>query len=230
MVLAVFVTLSIFDLGGVAGQYFYGTVGGIFGLGYYLLPIMLGVIGVSLMSKGRTEVARLHAIFGAISLLAILGIADIATNGSGPSVNIAWGGYLGSSVSWLFVRFFGTYASILLLGALLIVSLIVMFDERPNLIGLWQKIKDLFTKEITVPKLRGEDEYDGEVNEISLPLSEGEWPQAEGVIKADTPPPEEREEEPEEELPILKSKKFVSKAYVPPPLSLLEKDKGKPNV
>ena len=31
-------------------------------------------------------------------------------------------------------------------------------------------------------------------------------------------------------MPLLKSKKFKSRAYVPPPIDLLEKDKGKPNV
>ncbi len=228
LVIGVFVILSIFNLGGVAGQYFYQAINDVFGVGYYLLPIILGVVGVSLMRKGRPEIARLHAICGAAVLLTTLGILDIAVNGSGPSENIIWGGYVGSSVSWFFVKFFGTYASILLLGALLIVSLIVLFDERPNLVELWRKIKGFFKRDITLPKF-GEKQYD---EEAPIALDEEETgEEIHPLAQASAAPLHEEEEtSDEEELPVLKVKKFVSKAYVPPPLSLLEKDKGKPNV
>ena len=222
LVFGVFIILSMFEAGGIAGVYFYDTFANIFGFGYYLLPILLGAIGISMMKKGLPEVARLHAISGTVVLLSSLGIADIASNGSGESINITFGGYIGSIVAWPFIKFFGIYASILLLGTMLIVALIVLFDERPNLIEFWKTIRNLFKRDIKLPFGKSNENYDEE----------------EIVVKNKQPITEEYdEEEPtasvsknEEEMPLSKGKKFVSKAYVPPPLSLLEKDKGKPNV
>lgn len=228
-VVAVFVVLSMFNLAGVAGQYFYGTLSSIFGFGYYLLPIILGVVGVSFMKSGRPHVARLHAICGVAVLITTLGIADIATNGAGPSLNITFGGYIGSFMSWLLVRFFGMYASILLLGAILIVSLIVLFDERPNLVELWRRIRNFFRRDIPLPTFgqqknttADDEEFDEEIPEEVI---EKIAPSALATA-ADA----EEETDEVEDMPLLKVKKFVSKAYVPPPLTLLEKDKGKPNV
>ena len=153
LVLGLFVLLSVFRMAGVAGEMFYKGLSSLLGLGYYLLPVLLGVVGVSLMRKERPQVARLHAITGLLVLLSALGIMDIASNGSGESTNIVLGGYMGSIVAWPFVKLFGIYAGILLLGAILIVSLIVLFDESPNLMTMWNKTLGFFKKDITLPKI-----------------------------------------------------------------------------
>jgi DNA segregation ATPase FtsK/SpoIIIE, S-DNA-T family len=227
LVLGLFVLLSMFHLAGVAGDYFYGTLGSFFGFGYYLLPVILAVIGISFMRSGKPHVARLHALCGFVALLAVLGIADIAINGAGPSRDIIVGGYLGSMVSWLLVKPFGIYAGILILGALLIVSLIVLCDERPNLATLWQDIKAFFKRDITLPKFEKKEEEDTSP-QSSPTLGEEEPNPSPSSTEVETGG--EVDDELDEDTPLIKSKKFKSVAYVPPPLSLLEKDKGKPNV
>ena len=222
LVLGLFVLLSVFRMAGVAGEMFYKGLSSLLGLGYYLLPVLLGVVGVSLMRKERPQVARLHAITGLLVLLSALGIMDIASNGSGESTNIVLGGYMGSIVAWPFVKLFGIYAGILLLGAILIVSLIVLFDESPNLMTMWNKTLGFFKKDITLPKIqlpqRSEASEDEEpVEEVSHEEQVDEVPEHdESIVKDD-----------EEVFPV--KKKFKT-TYTPPPLTLLEKDKGKPNV
>ncbi len=225
LVVGLFTILSIFKFAGVAGNVFYSLLYPFFGLGYFLLPILLIVIGVSCMKNGAPEVPRLHMITGLAVLLSTLGIMDIAANGAGVSENISFGGYLGGIIAWPFIKLFGMYASILFLGMILIVSLLVLFDERPNLISLWRKIAAFFKRDLHLSSLNPfkKKEYMPEEEEYvapePLPVQEEKMAYDENQI----------DEESEEEF-MSKKKKFISKAYVPPPLSLLEKDKGKPNV
>jgi S-DNA-T family DNA segregation ATPase FtsK/SpoIIIE len=217
-VIAIFSVLSIFKMGGIAGDFFKNVFLSFLGWGYYLLPIILGAVGISFMRKGRPEVATMHAIVGTTSVLSILGIADVFTNGSGESLDISIGGYLGSMVAWPFVKLFGVYASILMLVTILVISLIVLFDRRPNLVAVWEKIKALFKREIKLNNtVETTDEEDYE-EPIEVPSK------SKKVSTDDT------EDEIEEETPTLKIRKFISKAYTPPPLSLLQNDRGKANV
>jgi S-DNA-T family DNA segregation ATPase FtsK/SpoIIIE len=228
LVLGLFILLSIFKLAGVVGNFVYKFLGGLLGIGYYILPILLGALGVSFLQKGEPGIARRHSITGVISLLSLLGILDILINGAEASLNINWGGYLGSFVAWPFVKLFGVYGGVLLLLTILIISLIILFDQIPNLTTFWEKlwlflktdIKNPFNKK--TPFLGEEGAGGGDYEEIktTTPLQQ----------EVEAPLLEKGGDENSEEEFIIKQKKFKSHAYVPPPLSLLEKDKGKPNV
>ncbi|MFA5773618.1 MAG: DNA translocase FtsK 4TM domain-containing protein [Candidatus Paceibacterota bacterium] len=223
IVLGILITLSVFKMAGVVGNFIYSSLSSFFGAGYYLLPILLVLIGYSFLKNERPQVARSHAIFGFVIFLSTLGIMDIASNGKGESLNITFGGYLGSMVAWPFVKFFGIYAGILLLGALLIISLIILFNEKPNLVELFQKIWNFLKKDIRVPKLNPSNlPFAGEENSISDKEEEGEV-----STKYDENPIKETEEDAIAKA-IGKVKK-ISTNYIPPPLSLLEKDRGTAN-
>ncbi len=223
-VLAFFIILSFFDGAGIAGNFFQTVLNSFFGIGYYLLPILLLVVGYSFMKKGRPQVALLHSICGFAVLLSTLAIMDIAVNGAGASTKIALGGYLGSIFAYPFIKLFGVWASFLILGAILIISLIVLFDEKPQLATFWTRIKQLLTQKITLPKR----------NQNSDHFEEMEYHDDKKEV-VETIPQEYNEEatstteNEEEELIPIKRKKITG-AYVPPPMSLLERDKGKPNV
>ncbi len=222
-VIGFLILLSIFKAAGVVGDAIYWTLNSIFGLGYYLLPILFIAVGFSFMKKERPYVAKAQALFSFICLLSALAIIDLAVNGKGESLNVFYGGYLGSIFAWPFLKLFGVYAAILLLGALLIISLIVLFDERPNLMELFRKILNFLKLDIHLPSFKkGEEE-----NNDQLPITND---QLEG--KEENPEPIPYVENKIEEEIIekeMKVKKFTTD-YVPPPLSLLEKDKGKPNI
>lgn len=223
LVLGLLILLSMFRLAGIAGDFIYKILSSFFGFGYYLLPILLGIVGVSFMRKGKLDIARLHGIMGIVVLLSTLGIMDLAANGDGKSEIITYGGYLGSICAWPFVKLFGPYGAILILGAALIISLIVLANERPNLLALWRKIKDISNKEIPSPFTPSEVkegemviEKTKEKKEEIAPIADEEIDYIESEIK-------EREEK-------LSPKKKFHTDYIAPPLTLLEKDKGKPNI
>ncbi|MEK7585775.1 MAG: DNA translocase FtsK 4TM domain-containing protein [Patescibacteria group bacterium] len=225
LVLGLFILLSTFKLAGVAGNFFFSVFSAFFGFGYYLIPILLVILGISFMRRGKPQVAKLHAITSICVLLSTLAIMDIASNGAGTSTSIVLGGYLGSIVAWPFVKLFGIYAGILLLGTLLIISLIILLDERPNLMTIWKRILRFFGQDIKMPKFNSENlDSDLDLNEpLPLPESAEDVNESEESLAYDENPIEEEEE-------IFKTKKKFHTAYVPPPLVLLEKDKGKPNV
>ena len=224
MVLGLLITLSIFDMAGVVGGFIYRGLSAFLGFGYYLLPVLLVVVGYSFLKKERPQIAFTHTIFGLTTLLSSLAIMDLASNGKGESLNITFGGYLGSIVSWPFLKLFGVYASILLLGALLIISLIVLCDERPNLMELFRKLWNFLKGDINLPKLKKEESEDATMlEEVEVKKEKEEVKNANEMEYDESPVSEEPTLE-----KISKAKKFHTD-YVPPPLTLLEKDKGKPN-
>jgi S-DNA-T family DNA segregation ATPase FtsK/SpoIIIE len=219
--------ILLFGLAGVAGDFMYTYLNAFFGIGYYLLPIVLGIVGVAFIRRDEPRVAYTHSITSAIILVSLLSIVNMAidplvTTGERATGHF-FGGYLGEFVAWPFVKLFGVYAGILVLGAVLVISLIALFDESPDLVTFWKKIWDYFKQEIHVPfkkKEYEEGEYIEQAPTPELPVHKVTEPEyvEEEVLDTD------------EDMPLLKSKKFKSKEYVPPPLSLLEKDRGKPNV
>jgi S-DNA-T family DNA segregation ATPase FtsK/SpoIIIE len=223
IVLGLLVSLSVFNMAGMVGNFIYSSLSFVLGFGYYLLPVILVVVGYSFMKKEKPQVAKLHAIFGILTILSCLGIMDIATNGKGESLNLTFGGYLGGIISWPFIKLFGVYAAILLLGAILITSLIVLFDEKPNLIELFKKFWDLLKSNISLPKIKKEEEQEKE--EVVETKKEIETNKNTQAMEYDESPVNEDNAI---EKAIGKIKKFHTN-YVPPPLTLLEKDKGKPN-
>jgi len=221
IVLGLLILLTIFELAGTAGDFILKILSSFFGFGYYLLPILLGIIGISYLKNGGIEIPRLHTIMGIALLLSTLGIMDIATNGVGTSDVVTYGGNLGSMIAWFFIPF-GSIGGILILGAILIISLIVLFDEKPNLISLWQKIKSIFGTKITSPFANNNID-----EEEKLPIQEEEKKtKIEKVDNLDYSETVIREKEEEK----LSPKKKFHTDYIAPPLSLLEKDKGKPNI
>jgi S-DNA-T family DNA segregation ATPase FtsK/SpoIIIE len=224
LVIGLLLLLSPFNLAGVAGEYIFSFFSSLFGIGYYLLPILLAVLGVNFMQEGKPSVARLYVITSLLLFLSILAIIDIASYGMRGGTML-YGGYLGTLVSWPFVKLFGSYVAILVLGTTLIISLIILFNEKPNLKSLWSDIGAIFGKKITIPTITlAKKEYEEDENEEE----ESEEDETYKEVAEQEEAPEEGGDILEEEA-IRPRKKFKT-LYTPPPLELLEKDKGKPNV
>jgi S-DNA-T family DNA segregation ATPase FtsK/SpoIIIE len=218
--LALFFILSLFGGAGVAGTFIHTLFSQLFGVGYFLIPIIFILLGISFIKSVRPDVTTSHMLSSLLFLCSGLGIISIASGGSG--------GYVGTAVAYPFVRLFDIYAAIFLLGALLIISLFVMFDARPELMPLLRRFASLFKKKEKGEAELGTCEYEEE------PLQEIVTIPAEEIADEDIPKKDvkKKKEEPieEEEEMVIPKKKAKAGAYVPPPLSLLEEDKGKPNV
>ncbi|MFA7285773.1 MAG: DNA translocase FtsK 4TM domain-containing protein [Candidatus Paceibacterota bacterium] len=228
-VIALFLFMSAFEMGGVAGEFFYKILSYVFGVGYVLLPILFLLLGSSYIKSESPNLGGVRIASSILFLLSGLGIIDIATSSNpGEFSGDHAGGFLGKILATPLVNLFDVYASIVFLGALLIISILIMFDTKPNLIKFFNSIYNFFTGKKD-ESLEGEEEDETDEEEET----EDEEEVVEKIKKvpavASTREPEMKIAEKEEEMPIKKLKPSTMSNYVPPPLSLLEEDKGKAN-
>lgn len=213
--LAAFFVIAAFNGGGIAGHSVFSFLKKLFGIGYVFLPVICVLAGVSMIGEYRPKVTTTHLISSLIFLISALSIIDIA------SVSHA-GGFVGTWVSYPILKLFDANLSILLFGALNIISLLMLFDTKPELIPFVKNgilfFKHLFSKE--KPTLTAEMNTD-ETEKIAA-----------AEQKVEMKPAEEKKpvEKIEENGFDIKPTKRRSAGFVPPPLSLLESDSGKPNV
>lgn len=235
-VLALFFLLSWWNAAGIAGSIFYDSLFlPLLGMGYILLPALFVLLGYSFVKSEVPDIGWTRVISAMMFLLAGEGIIDIA------SVHISGthaGGLVGEILSTPLVGLFDVYAGIVFLGALLIISILVMFDAKLDLSILSQKLRALFHKEETESTSSLNENEIKEVEKVSPPLLNEEGDGGGNSKKApprsdssrSTPPQQGGDEE---EMPLKnyqqKSKSGLVSTYVPPPLSLLEEDSGKPN-
>ncbi len=219
VVLACFFIASSWGLAGAAGRLTYRGLGSLFGTGYFILPLILILLSISFFKSIRPNLVISRLAAGLIFFVSLLGIISIISRGH------SWisGGLVGQSLATPLVKLFDIY-SLILLGASLVVSLLVIFDTPirwPNFLRLKRR-----ESEATEPAL------------ASTPII----PTIEPIT---SPPPTPTEEltskisKPKEpvgdpgEASFLEritgsSRRGNNAAFVPPPLSLLEHDSGKP--
>lgn len=224
-VLALFLFMSLFNKGGVAGKFTYDIFHYLLGVGYILLPSLFLLLGYSFIKSESPNIGWTRIVSSLLFLLSGLGMIDIASSSDNA------GGLLGSILSTPFVALFDIYASSIFLGALLIISILMMFDTKPNMVSFFEKIWSFFRSKINRPaedvELAYEDEEEIEEKETEEEMEEEkikEVKKGERVFKISVPD--------EEEFEPKKSKQrsnMSGGAYTPPPLSLLEEDQGKPN-
>ncbi len=224
-VLALFFILSVFDRAGVAGQFFYRIFTYLFGIGYFLVPLVCCLLGVSLLKSERPNIGLFHSISSGLFLLSSLGLIDIIKDGRG--------GVFGGIASYPFMKLFGVYASVIFLLAIVAISLALLFDKRldpaPLVMAIFNWFKNLFKRHDA--DLSSEENEEEEIEEEpeekakEKPVKEIE----ESILPKEKKKKEDKKEEDEVEMKSYNSG-LSDDSYIPPPLSLLEEDKGKPNV
>lgn len=207
-VLGLFFTASMFGLADVAGDKVYHILSKVFGIGYFILPLVLFFLGVSFFRLKKPNVGFSHSASALTFMFSGLGIIFIITGQEKA-------GYFGYVLGWPAQEFFGIYFGIVLLFAFVLISLLVLFDRRPSLSGILGFFKK---KELL-------ETFENENSDEEVPIHTPEYP----VEETYTPPPTRKEfVEEEEEVPL---RAFIPTGeYKTPPLSLLEKDKGRVNV
>ncbi|MFA6257044.1 MAG: DNA translocase FtsK 4TM domain-containing protein [Candidatus Paceibacterota bacterium] len=221
-VVALFFLMSAFDAAGVAGAFVYEKLYYLLGVGYVLLPLLLVLLGTSFLKSETPEFGVARFLSGLMFLFSGLGIIDVIS----PEHS---GGFFGELLAAPFVKLFDVYATVAFLFAILIISLLIMFDARLAFPDFLKRVWAFFStkKETSEAGDLSEDEID-EI-EKSMPEEEEETA-GEKVRSALRMKKKEKEQPPEEEeMPIRKVKTGLVSTYTPPPLDLLEEDKGKPN-
>src|ERR1035437_7854900 len=192
-VLALFLFMSSLGIGGVAGKFIYDILSYLLGVGYSLMPILFVLLGYSFIKSESPNIGWTRAISSAMFLLSSLGLIDVASKAHS-------GGFLGRILSTPFVALFDVYASIVFLGAILIISILVMFDAKPQLIPFFKSIWNFINKKkVETPLVLNKNE----IKEIDKNLPELEAIEIKGTTEKASKSNKKNNVE-DEEMPIKK--------------------------
>lgn len=226
--LAGFLVLANFSVGGAVGTFLYSWLSWLLGIGYMLLPLSLLIAAVAILRSFEKSFGVVQIGSVCVFLLSTLGIVNLAFEGKS--------GVLGSIVSDPIVSAVDTPATVVFLLAFTVASLIIAFDVHLGAFFTWFKEK-IWNKRDSEEELREEQDVT-EVPVTGLP--------EEGKGSPESTPQEETPEPPKEDTGKVSIGKFFGKkndapegfpviaatgsAYTPPPISILAKNKGKPEV
>ena len=220
-IVGVLLVLAPFSGAGPIGDQAYALLRSLVGIGYFLLPVLFFVLaGNTLREQEENTFSILKGIASAVFLLAGLGFVAIVSQD---------GGLIGAQIATPLVHLFDIYASLIVLGGLSLISLLILLEGNiptASVVQLGGMLKGLFgKKEPAQEPMLAEVSVNGQ----KLP-----------------PPSEEKEEATYEEEPVIAKAPVRNAAqeretsaaalqtllgeYQPPPLSLLERDKGRPGV
>ncbi|MCR4334532.1 MAG: DNA translocase FtsK [Patescibacteria group bacterium] len=217
-IIAIISILASLGKAGIVGDTSYILLSKLFGIGYFLIPIILSMLGVAFFRSIQTKFEFLKLIGSIIFFVSGLGIIDIIASGKS--------GIVGHYISLPLIKLFDVYASCFILGGLILISSLVVLDTKLNIhyLMFWR----IFKKKIK----------DGKEEIKEVKITQGEKNQnftqeENSTIKkdSDTQVPKRKPISDEEgDFSILSKSTFSNKKYTPPPLSLLERDSGKPEV
>lgn len=233
-VVGIFFSVAPWGYAGILGRSVYGGFEYLLGIGYFALPLLLFLLGVSFFRESRPNMGRAASVGAFLFLFATLGLVNIFFGGDLANTPLfaasgtTDGGLLGRLVSYPLIKLFDVYIASLILIAFLAISFLVMFNARPNFGALlfWRKKND-------EEEFEDDDEIDDEqikgagleVKEVKKEEPEEEAPskiaQVLGKVK------EKKEDMMVEGIPLNRT---MNVAYTPPPLSIFEGDRGKPGV
>ena len=220
--LAIFFVIAGFGGGGIAGGFTRDLFKNLFGVGYALIPIIFAILGVRFMKGIKPNFALIESIAYLLLVIGSLGLIDVATTPD------HMGGYVGLGSAWIFIALFDNLGATLFLGAILIISLIMLFDTRPTL-TLFNSLYNKIAGSVL-------GYFENKKKEKKLVISGNTQSEEKNIPKSIPVPVHHEEPEPiedDEEIVEKTSRKQIKRihsSYVPPPIDLLEGDKGKPNV
>ncbi len=211
-VAGIFLTLGAFGVAGVGGAATYSLLTSAVGVGYFLLPLFSLGASILLIRNTTAGIGKLKTIMGILALLGTLGLLGLFSS---------QGGIVGDAIAAPLEGLFDFYASLLLLVATVTIALLILFDASlpPELFALLQS---MFTRR---------KDKEREIKITGAPEDSEEAVDDEEFVDDET---ENDDEEPQIAEPRPLKKPIIISgnvgAYTPPPLSLLERDRGKPGV
>ena len=233
-VLGVFFLLAAFEKAGVVGHYLYRGFDVLFGVGYFILPLLAFLLGASAFSEERPRFA-LHVMLGSI-LFILSGLGIISLLGGTFDGSPAAGGVVGGGISRAFMALFDFYASTVILFSLFVVSVVIIFETEVRFDGTRSLAGRLRAWIMSLRKPR--------VSEVALSPESAALlaaaPQKVAVAddtdeeapQKQTAPtvPTKKKEKISDEEEFTPTPRHFSAPFSPPPLSLLEGDRGVPGV
>ncbi|HVV15264.1 MAG TPA: DNA translocase FtsK [Candidatus Paceibacterota bacterium] len=226
-IVGVFLTLAAFDGAGEAGTSAYNLFAYLLGIGYFLLPLLSFVLAAAaLREQEGSGVPLLKVLASAIFFVAGLGFVTIVSGK---------GGFVGAHIADPLVGLFDVYAAVSVLGGLSLISLLILVEGNISLAplrALWSLLMRLFKK--------GSDDAAKDALITGADMGGDETPAR--ASAHEEPPAQDYDEEPviakaparaaahDARIANAAALQTLLGEYQPPPLSLLERDKGRPGV
>lgn len=234
LVAVVFFLLSAFGKGGLVGGKTYEWLSNLLGLGYYLIPTLLLMLSISFFTEKERRFPLSKTIGSVFFFISGLGILSL--------IKVDSGGIIGNLISNPLVKLFEITNSYIILFAFLIISILIIFDSalKPHHVFFWRMFqRDYETDENEDIAVIGDSK-----NKKPLPETEEQETAVEpagmlAAIKSKLAGADKGQKEIESDsvpapvddmIKVSKKSMLLGKSFVPPPLSLLENDKGKPGV
>lgn len=220
---AVFLVLAAFNIGGFIGAMLFSFLTQLFGVGYMLLPLSFILLAIAILRSFEERLGVVQIISMSIFLVASLGLVSLGFPERG--------GIIGSAISESLSAALGAAGTAVFLTTFLLASLVVAFDIHLGLLLL--SLKDrLFrpreeTEEDTDAAITGIGVGDDGMSDVPEEEVPEEEPEEEEVPRPRASAEKEADQNGEAGFPIIAARKST---YTPPPLSLLGKNKGKPEV
>ena len=121
LALTVFFLLGSMKLAGKAGNFFYTILHNLFGAGYFLIPVIFLLLGISFLKAVRPNFLATRFVGSLIFFFASLGVLSIAFGEE-------TGGMIGRFISRPAISLFDYYFSLIFFAALDLISCLVIFD------------------------------------------------------------------------------------------------------
>ncbi|MFH1759331.1 MAG: DNA translocase FtsK [Patescibacteria group bacterium] len=200
---AIVLMLASFNQAGVVGGFLYESLSAVFGIGYFLLPLVAFIIAAVFLLAHEIKFLSPTFIGAIVLILSSLGFIDIVFPGKA--------GFTGNGLG-LIESLFGNIASLVIVGALIIGALVLTLNI-PLKIKRKPKKEKLGEEEITIKEPEEGKIVNSDKKEDALETA------AEKTLAS--------ESEKESLLEKIKRPKLCN--YQPPPLSLLKSNIEKPS-
>jgi S-DNA-T family DNA segregation ATPase FtsK/SpoIIIE len=224
LALAGFLFLAGLGGGGQAGAFLFSWLSWLLGVGYSLLPLSLFLLAIIIFRSFEKHFGALQIGSMLVFLFSSLGLVNLALPGRG--------GIVGAGITDALVRAIATPATVIFLLAFMIASLVVAFDA--DLAALFAAIMQWFRSERAADEVDEEQDIE-DVPVVGLP----EEDEQEEEPEADEEPEPQPEKAPaissfqKDDAPVAEGFPIIAATgseYSPPPISILGKNKGKPEV
>ena len=218
IIVSILMLMSPFGKAGPVGDFLYNIFARLLGVGYYLLPTVLIVLSISFFKSVNHNLTWPKITGGIIFLLSGIGLIDLIFNR---------GGYIGSIVAVPLEKLFDFWISAIILVGGFVISMIVIFDTslKSSIIGMLLRKKDAENEDMEDVDVKieknGEEEKDEKEDKKNAQKNSDE------VEVKKSPEPKQDKEKNNSGL-IFLSRKNENANFVMPPVTLLEKDSGKP--
>ena len=234
--LAIFLVIAEWGGGGFVGSGVYSWLDWLLGVGYVLLPLSLILTAILIFKSFNRSVGWMHIMSLFVFLISSLGLVSVAFRGHG--------GVVGEAISTPLLASVDTTTTVVFLLAFIVASFVIAFDVHLGkvLITIRTAFTGLWKQDVVV---EGADNQKEPL--ITAPLMDGS--ESVSHTKRDARHSEHTDTEPSHDTPAPKSRveaiakiftasenddgfpiSMSDEAYEPPPISILAKNKGKPEV